>query len=777
MKRIIFLFFIGTSMAFSQASRTIHVGVLLDRASRETAPVFETLKKEIRAVMGPDVNVLFKDALENNLDIEKATSNYKELLKGNTDIILSFGVINTMALSEQKTYPKPILIFGSVNSDFVTIPIGQQTSEVNNVNYIISPFSYSEDLAKFKELFDYKSIGIIVDDFLVEKLPIVDFFTKYFSNKEADYRLVSSNDILNSEKALDSLDAVYLTGTFNFGADKTKILIDSINANDLPSFSANGTHDVVKGVLATQFPAKNSEHFFRRIALNFESIATGTNASELPIYVDYKKSLTVNYNTATQIDFPLRYSMLGDVDFVESEIHKKTDYSLSLLDVMQGALNANLSLQSEQKNNELFEQDVQSAKNNYLPDLTVGAGATYVDPELAEVSFGQNPELSTKGNVTLQQLIYEPNASANKTVQKELSKAQKEVYNAAELDLMLESTVAYFNSLVYKTNVNIQNQNLQVTKLNLELAEQNFEEGASGKSDVLRFKSQLAQNTQSLVEAANQLRQSFNKINSLLNKKIGTKMDIDDAVISEGLFENYNYDKISLMIDDPRMQPKLIEFLTQEAERNAPELKNLAYNLEAINRNYKLNASGRFLPTVALQGQYNYFFSRDGAGSTPVLGTGIPDGSYNIGLNVSLPIFQKNLRNVARKSAEIQQEQIALEEDNLHLVISQNINNIVSDIATQIANIKITKIAEETAKESLELTQTAYKNGAVPVIQLIDAQTNYLQAQLGSANASYGYLLTSIQLERAIGYFFLLHSDEENQAFIDRANSYFLNEK
>lgn len=777
MKKILFLFFIGSSLAFSQASRTIHVGVLLDRTSRETAPVFETLIKEIRAVMGPDVNVVFKEALDNNLDVEKATANYKQLLKGNSEIILSFGVINTMALSEEKTYPKPILIFGSVNSDFVTIPIGQQTSELNNVNYIISPFSYSEDLAKFKELYDYKNIGIVVDDFLVEKLPIVDFFTKYFSDKEAEYRLVSSNEILESEKALDSLDAVYLTGTFNFGADKTKILIDSINANNLPSFSANGTHDVVKGVLATQFPTKNSEHFFRRIALNFESIATGTNASELPIYVDYKKNLTVNYNTATQIDFPLRYSMLGDVDFVESEVHEKTDYSLSLLDVMQGALNANLSLQSEQKNNELFEQDVQSAKNNYLPDLTVGAGATYVDPELAEVSFGQNPELSTKGNVTLQQLIYEPNASANKTVQKELSKAQKEVYNAAELDLMLEATVSYFNSLVYKTNVNIQNQNLQVTKLNLELAEQNFEEGASGKSDVLRFKSQLAQNTQSLVEAANQLRQSFNNINSLLNKKIGTKMDIDDAVINEGLFENYNYDKIALMIDDPRMQPKLIEFLTQEAERNAPELKNLAHNLEAINRNYKLNASGRFLPTVALQGQYNYFFSRDGAGSTPVLGTGIPDGSYNIGLNVSLPIFQKNLRNVARKSAEIQQEQIALEEDNLHLIISQNINNIVSDIATQIANIHITKIAEETAKESLELTQTAYKNGAVPVIQLIDAQTNYLQAQLGSANASYGYLLTSIQLERAIGYFFLLHSDEENQAFIDRANSYFLNEK
>ena len=139
--------------------------------------------------------------------------------------------------------------------------------------------------------------------------------------------------------------------------------------------------------------------------------------------------------------------------------------------------------------------------------------------------------------------------------------------------------------------------------------------------------------------------------------------------------------------------------------------------------------------------------------------------------------FRKNLRNVSKHTAEIQQEQVVLQQDNLHLTISQNVNNIVSDIATQIANIRITKIAEETAKESLELTQTAYKNGAVPVIQLIDAQTNYLQAQLGSATASYGYLLTSIQLERVIGYFFLLHSDEENQAFIDRANSYLLNEK
>lgn len=779
MKKILFLLFIGTTFAFAQTSKTIHVGTLIDHSSANSRTIFADIKKEIQAVMGPDVTVIFSEPLESNYDLAKAELNYKSLLNDQTDIILTFGAVNITVLDGFKNspYPKPILGYGSVNSDFIKIPVGQSTSQIPNVNYIINPFSYSDDLKKFKELFDYKNIGIVIEDYLKKEERIEKFFNNYFSPKEETFKFIPAKELLTNNALLDSIDAIYFAGGYNLPKVDRQLLIDSINAKHLPSFSANGVNDVKMGVLATQQDNVNTEQFYRRIALNFESIFNGVNASELPIYIDQKTVLTINYSTATNIDFPLRYSMLGQVDFIEGEKTESNDYTLSILDVMRGAVESNLDLQSELKNNELFEQEVQASKNNYLPDLTVGAGAVYVDPELSKASFGQNPEFSASGNVVLQQLIYAPDASANKTVQKELSKAQKEVYNAEELNLILDATIAYFNSLVFKTNINIQNQNLQVTKLNLELAKQNFEEGASGKSDVLRFKSQLAQNTQSLIEAANDLKQSYNNINTILNNPIGTKIDIENAVISEGVFKIYNYDKISELIDSPITQPLFIEFLTEEAKRNAPELKGLSYNLEAIKRNYKLNSSGKFLPTVALQGQYNYFFNRSGAGSIPIIGTGIPDGSYNVGVNVSLPIFQQNLRNVAKRTTEIQQEQITLEQENINLIISQSVSNIVSDIATQIANIHITKIAEETAKESLELTQTAYKNGAVPVIQLIDAQTNYLQSQLASATASYGYLLTSIQMERIIGYYFLLHSEEDNQAFIDRANSHMLNEK
>ena len=53
-------------------------------------------------------------------------------------------------------------------------------------------------------------------------------------------------------------------------------------------------------------------------------------------------------------------------------------------------------------------------------------------------------------------------------------------------------------------------------------------------------------------------------------------------------------------------------------------------------------------------------------------------------------------------------------------------------------------------------------------VQLLDAQNNYLQAQLASANANYNYLQGAMQLERSLGLFFLLQDEIERKVFIER---------
>ncbi len=775
--RLLIIFLSISVLGFSQTQKVVTIGILADEASVENAQLLEKLQNEIKAVVGQEAQVVFMDPLANSFELDTAKANYQILVSSDADIILAFGVINNIALYQQKEYVKPVIVFGAVNSDFIQIPENQKTSEINNIAYIITPLSYSKDLEVFSAIYDYKKIGILVDAFLPEALPIKNLFDTYFLDKQSEYELIilpKNGDITN---LLGDVDAVYLAGGFDLNDTAFKTLVSSINEKELPSFSANRKEDVEKGILATNQPESSIDGPFRRMALNIEAIVKGTNPSELPMFLEFKNRLSLNFNTAKEINFPLRYSMLGTIDIIAGQTNFVAEDSYSIVDIMYGVIDKNLSLKVEEKNVDLSLQDVKTAKSSFLPDISTNATAGYLDPRVAEISGGTNPEFSTSGDISLQQVLYSESAGAAITIQKNLQKAQQETYNAAELDALSNASVAYFNALILKTNAQIQGNNLEVTKKNLEISEKNFQAGASGKSDTHRFTSQLAQNIQSLIEAGNQLGQAFYTINQLMNNPIDTQIDIQEAVITEGLFQNYGYQNFMEILDDPKLRPVLVAFLIKEAKKNAPELKNIDYNLAATARNLRLNSAGRFVPTLALRGQYNLALSQSGKGSTIPSGVPIaPDGIYNLGLNLSLPIFKQNLRNINKQSARIQQDQLKLQKGNIDLSIEKNINDLVLELTNQIANIVLSKVSEDSAKKSLDLSQNEYSEGAVNVVQLLDAQNNYLQSQLARATANYNYLLVSLDLERAIGYFHLMHSVESNQDFIQRANQFILNQ-
>ena len=221
-------------------------------------------------------------------------------------------------------------------------------------------------------------------------------------------------------------------------------------------------------------------------------------------------------------------------------------------------------------------------------------------------------------------------------------------------------------------------------------------------------------------------------------------------------------------MDDPQLREPFVDFLVQEALNNAPELRSLQHNINAANRSIKLYGQQRFYPTIGAEGQYNYTFNRSGAGSEPLPGNSFVDGFYTLGASVSFPIYNQNLNNINLQTTRIQKEQLNLNQENLALSISANVRFNVLSVINQLSNIQLSEVSENSAKEALELTQVAYSSGSVNIIQLLDAQNNYLNAQLARTNAIYNFLISSLQLERSIGYFFLLHSDADNAAFRQR---------
>ena len=754
--------------------KNYNIGVLLDDKTQKIDSILTQLQQQIKAVVGEDAIINFsnENVLVNSFNSQKAKTYYTQLLNKNVDVILAFGATNNTVINNQTNYPKPTILFGTVNRDFTDIDLSKKSSGIKNFTYFIESKSFLEDFKTFKELTNFKNLGIAIDRSLADLLPLKENFDKAFKELDASYKLIPFDTTTDITSNLDGIDAIYLGGGFNLNDTDLKVLAKHFIQNKIPTFTNLGIKPVENGFMATNESNENSEQLMRRIALSVEGFVNGIPLAQMPVSIEYNSRLTLNYNTAEQVGVPIKYSLINNTDFVgefKNVLSKKT---YTILDVIDGAINENLSLQSQKKDVELTSQDVKLAKSNYLPSLTASGNGSYVDPDLAEVSLGQSPEFSTSGNITLQQTIFSERANANITIQKKLQKAQQENFNASELDLIFDASNIYFNVLVLKANVQIQQRNLNLTKSNLQIAQQNFDTGESGKSDVLRFRSQLAQNTQAMVESINQLEQGFVALNQVINNPVETEIDIEDVTLNNEIFKDYNYDLLVSLLDDPTSREPFISFLVEEAKKNAPELKSLGYNLEAVERNLKLNSSGRFLPTVALQGQYNSTFNRSGAGSEPPQGFSLVDNSYNVGVNVSIPLLNQNRNNINRQTAVIQKDQLNINKENIELAITSNMRNSVYNVVNQISNIELSQVSEETAKEALELTQTAYTNGAVTIIQLIDAQNNYLNAQLAQTTAVYSFLISALQLERFLGYYFLLNTPEKNNEFTQRFFEY-----
>ena len=407
MKRIFLLFFLCSfnNLLFAQVKPQVNIGILLDNLSSDVEPIILSLQNEIRAVVGEDATVHFLpyNLESNSFNADKVKSNYDALINGNADIILAFGTVSNLIVGKQPIHKKPTILFGVVNSDIIAFDKVHSVSKINNFNFLITSQSYTKDLQTFKGLFNFKNVAVLVEDFSPNIASIKQILDKEVASLGVSYTLIPFKNLNDIKHNLEGVDAVYLAGGFHLSDDDIRDLSDFLITKKLPSFTATNIQDVVSGIMATNQTDENSDRFFRRIALNVEAIINGENPADLPIYIDLNNKLTVNYNTAKHIGVPIKYSAIATTNFVGDYDKVPSKRKYNLLDVINETVENNLSLQSGKKNVALKTQDIKIAKSNYYPEITASATGSYLDPKLAELSGGQNPEYKTSGSIVLKQ--------------------------------------------------------------------------------------------------------------------------------------------------------------------------------------------------------------------------------------------------------------------------------------------------------------------------------------------------------------------------------------
>ena len=741
-------------------AKTYRIGVLADILNKDFQPQFQQMQQEILAVVGNDASVEFRaeDILINNFDLELAKSQYQTVLKSPVDIILAFGPVNNEVVNSVKRHTKPTILFGAVNTDVIPIDRSRDVSGVNNFTYIVAPWSYKQDLQDFQSLYSFKRVAVVGAygpwDVPVTNATLQDTFAEL----GADYKLVQYQSIDQLAAELGDVDAVYLAEGFGIPSAEVKQMADLFIERKLPSFTSSQSEDVVNGWLATNNPNTNFERLFRRIALSIEAVVNGENLSRRPVFMEVVDTLTVNYNTAERVGVPIRFSQIASINLVGNFDELVSDRTYTVEQAVDVALTNNLSLLASGVDVELAEENLASAKTTYYPDFSINASGRKIDPDLAALSGGSNPEQQVSGSANLSQVLYSEDGSAAIGIQKSLLGAERENYNTVVLDTVLTTTRACFNLLRLKNALESQAENLEITRRNLAVAEQNFAAGQAGRADILRFRSELATNLQNVVDAINAYRQGQNSLNAILNEPLSQRIEVADVDLKGGPFEpkEFGYRELSGILDNPAEQELFQSFLLKQAFELSPELEALNHNLAAIERDIKQYGWRRFIPTVSASAQYNRIYDRSGVGvPDPNLAL---DDDYNVGLVFSIPIFNQNSDNVSRRIAKKQKQQLMLRIASQKQAIENSIRDSVLDLSSRIAAIELSQVSEQAALQSLELTEASYANGAATITELIDSQNNYLQTQLASSNALYNFIDSALGLERAVGTYLFLDS-------------------
>lgn len=353
--------------------------------------------------------------------------------------------------------------------------------------------------------------------------------------------------------------------------------------------------------------------------------------------------------------------------------------------------------------------------NQYTDSIEyVPSGAVASKYYSAHISAGQGWSLGGYDYFNIQ----EKNASRN---------SAKSSYVLTRQELVLSVKQSYFDVLKSKMLWEIQKEALKRADEQLKIAQTRYELGAASYSDVLKAKVQHGDVKLALISAENTVKIAKATLNSWMGQDVNASIDVEEN-LSLPQF-GYSYEQA------------LEDAMTKNAD-----LQKAESGLKSAQAQLGMARSG-FFPNFNLSASYSW----DNQDLNEIKYIRRRDYSWSVSAYFSFNIFdnfQKNYnlswakanRNSARENFHQAKRDVALELKQAYLNVQE---------AQQKIDLSEEKV--ESAGEDLELVQEKYNLGSASILELLDAEVSFKQAESDRVEALYDYNLAVAQFEKAMG--------------------------
>ncbi len=759
--------------AMAQSRPAVRVAFVHDRTAAPWTTAFrDSLRAEIARVLDVDFAVQIPAALTRAGDGTAASvrAALDELMSmPDVDLVIASGPLGSLEASRLPSRAHPVIGGWILDTELQQVPMENGTSGVDNFTYVTTGNMVSADLAAFREVVDYKSLAIVGTAAFVEALPDPDGIQDWLDTEHITMVVGGGavEDVL--EQLLPDTDAVYLLPMVDMTMTEISELLEGLALRRLPTLSFRGEPEVQAGALLGVAPSDWQRRVYRRIALTASQILVGDDPAQIPVTMPREGRLYLNMRTANRVGVSPRFEVIIEAVLIDQLLQPGAE-TVDLKAVMDAAQANNRDIAATEAAVLAGEEQVNIAKSDLLPQIDLGLGGYLIDKDNAAF-FPTTSERTLTGSATLTQLIWSDRAWAGYSIEKYLQEARVGELNRVRLDVGLEAATAYLDVLRAQTRLQLQRQNLTFSRANLERAEVRVAVGDANRSELYRWQSKIAGEQTAVMDAAVLQRLTSFELNRVLNRSLEYPLELVDNTIDDQ-YQSVVDPRVDRYIHDPMSLDILREFLVRKGLTGSPELQQFDAAILASERAHTAANRSFWSPDIGLTGAVDHVISRGGEGSViddPL----VPDDtSWNVGVFLALPLLEGGARFAETRRTTQETYRLMRDREAAAARIEQNVRSATFEVAASRLAIDLAGKAVEASSRNLELVADNYTLGRMSLVDLLDAQTNALNAELDAVDAVNGYLLDLMRVERAVGQFMFFVAAEDREIWIEELQQF-----
>lgn len=420
-----------------------------------------------------------------------------------------------------------------------------------------------------------------------------------------------------------------------------------------------------------------------------------------------------------------------DYDPIKLEASLEEPLPIHLEDILARGVENNLNLNIARADSSIAKWQYWSRFSNMLPDVTMKASYRHLDGTFFLTSGLQSPIDQSISSAGIRGTYRAFNGGAKlflTLAEKYYRQATNEREKSAYNKVLLDSISNYYNLLKTQVALAARLQSIKQTEANLDLAKTFFDVGTGTRYDVLQAEANVARSQQNLISEEATFRTSQILLAEHMNYPLLTPFVIDEKQIKD------------MKLIDESLTMK--DFLTT-AFKNNPDIRTTLKLKQAAFRE-ALARTGDFLPYV------DVYLDQTGTGPgfyEELFGLttfGI-EANYDIGKGLGATAATNALKARAqvKKAKLVYLKEVQQIEKNLRMsyIDFQKSKSLVE------ASLKELLAAEE----ALRLSKLRYENGLEIMINLLQRQTEFTNAQLNLINSTADYNIAQAKLAYNMG--------------------------